>query len=68
MRLDTQGKLVTFLTQVEYYGLGLDYPGKYPSLIQSVTREDVLRVAKTYLRPEGVILVVVADLKETGMD
>jgi zinc protease len=53
---------------VEYYGLGLDYPGKYPSLIQSVTREDVLRVAKTYLRPEDAILVVVADLKETGMD
>jgi len=68
MRLDTQGKLVTFLTQVEYYGLGLDYPEKYPSLIRSVTREDVLRVAKTYLRPESAILVVVADLKEAGMD
>jgi zinc protease len=68
MRLDTQGKLVTFLTQVEYYGLGLDYPEKYPSLIRSVTREDVLRVAKAYLHPENVILVVVANLKEAGMD
>ena len=68
MRLDTQGKLVNFLTQVEYYGLGLDYVDTYPSLIQSVTREDVLRVAKTYLRPEAALLVVVADLKETGMD
>jgi zinc protease len=68
MRLDTQGKLVTFLTQVEYYGLGLDYPEKYPSLIQSVTREDVLRVAKAYLHPENVILVVVANLKEAGME
>jgi len=28
----------------------------------------VLRVAKTYLRPEAALLVVVADLKETGMD
>jgi zinc protease len=68
MRLDTQGKLVNFLIQVEYYGLGLDYPEKYPSLISSITREEVLRVAKTYLHPEHYILVVVANLKEAGME
>jgi len=68
MRFDTQGKLVTFLTQIEYYGLGLDYPEKYPSIIRYLTREDVLRVAKAYLRPENIILVVVANLKEAGME
>jgi zinc protease len=68
LRLDTQGKLASFLIQVEYYGLGLDYPQKYPSLIRSVTSEDVLRVAKTYLHPESYILVVVADLKDAGMN
>lgn len=68
MRLDTQGKLANFLTQVEYYGLGLDYPEKYPGLIRSVTREEVLRVAKAYLHPEDYILVVVANLKEAGME
>jgi zinc protease len=68
MRLDTQGKLANFLTQVEYYGLGLDYPEKYPSLIQSITREEVLRVAKKYLHPKSYILVIVANLKEAGME
>ena len=68
MRLDTQGKLANFLTQVEYYGLGLDYPKKYPSLIRAVTREDVLRVAKKYLHPEKYVLVIVANLKEAGME
>ena len=68
MRLDNQGKLVNFLSQVEYYGLGLDYPEKYRGLIQSVTREEILRVAKAYLHPEDYILVVVADLKEAGME
>jgi len=68
MRLDTQGKLVNFLTQMEYYGLGLDYPEKYPSLIRSVTREEILRVAKKYLHPEKYILVIVANLKEAGME
>jgi zinc protease len=68
MRLDTQGKLANFLTQVEYYGLGLDYPEKYPSLIRSITREDILRVAKEYLHPKTYVLVVVANLKEAGME
>jgi len=68
MRLDTQGKLVNFLTQVEYYGLGLDYPEKYTSLIQSITREEVLRVAKKYLHPKKYVLVIVGNLKEAGME
>ena len=68
MRFDTQAKLVSFLSQVEYYRLGLDYPEKYPSLIKSITREDVLRVAKKYLHPKNHILVVVANLREAGMD
>lgn len=68
LRLDTQEKLSNFLIQVEYFGLGLDYPGKYPSLIGSVTREQVMKVAKKYLHPEKYILVVVANLKEAGME
>ena len=68
MRFDTQGKLANFLTQVEYYGLGLDYPEKYPSLIRSITSEEVLRVAQAYLHPDKYILVIVANLKEAGMD
>jgi len=68
MRLDTQGKLASFITAVEYHGLGFDYASRYPSLIQSVTKGDVLRVAQKYLFPEKSILVVVANLKEAGMD
>jgi zinc protease len=68
MRFDTQTKLVNFLSQVEYYGLGLDYPEKYPTLIRSVTREAVLRVAQKYLHPDNHILVVVANLKEAGLE
>jgi zinc protease len=68
MRLDTQAKLANFLSQVEYFGLGLDYPKKYPNLIRSITREEVLRVAKKYLHPDNYILVIVANLKETGLE
>jgi predicted Zn-dependent peptidase len=48
--------------------LGLDYPEKYPSLIRSITREDLLRVAQKYLHPKNTILVIVANLKEAGME
>lgn len=68
MRIDTQAKISDFLLQVQYYGLGLDYPEKYPSLINSVTKEDVLRVAKKYLHPENSILVMVADLEKAKLD
>jgi len=68
MRIDTQEKLARFLGQVEYYGLGLDYPDRYPSLIGAVTRGDVLRVARKYLHPEKCLTVIVADLKEAGLE
>ncbi len=68
MRLDTQGKLANFLLQVEYYGLGLDYPARYPKLIQSVSREEILRVAQKYLHPDNYILAIVANLKAAGLD
>lgn len=56
-----------FLAQVEFYGLGADYPDKYASLINAVTAQDILRVAKQYLKPEGYVMVVVADLKKAGL-
>ncbi len=67
LRFDTQKDLAEFYAQVEYYGLGLDYPQRYPSFIESVTREDVLRVAKTYLHPDACILVVVGNLEEINL-
>lgn len=66
LRLDTNRKVASFLAQVEYYQLGLDYPERYPDLIGKVTREDVQRVATQYLHPEKLITVVVGNLKLLG--
>ncbi|MGD0230830.1 MAG: pitrilysin family protein [Syntrophorhabdales bacterium] len=67
-RFSTQSKIASFFAQVEYYGLGLDYPEKYPSLITAITREDVLRIARTYMHPDDAVTVIVADLKEAGLE
>ena len=60
-RLDTSRKIADFFSSVEFYGLGADYIEKYPSYINSVTKEDVLRVAKKYLDTEHYVLVIVAN-------
>ena len=61
LRFDTNSRLAGFFAQVEFFELGLDYPDRYPELIRKVTREDILRVAKRYLQPEKLIVVVVAN-------
>jgi zinc protease len=66
-RLDTNRKIADFLAAAEFYNLGLDYDKKYPNYINSVTKQDVLRVAKKYLTPETGVLVVVADQKKAQM-
>ncbi len=64
LRLETAGKLTSLLSRVGFYNLELSYFTDYPKYIEKVTREDILRVAKTYLHPEALTLVVVGDLAE----
>lgn len=68
VRYSTQKEIAKFFAQVEYFGLGLDYPHRYPDLINAVTREDVLKAAQKYLHPDHYVLVVVGNLKEAGME
>lgn len=64
LRIDTTGKLAALLSAIEYYQLGLDYFQKYPTYINKVTREDILRVAQTYLSPDHYAIIVVAKQSE----
>jgi len=68
MKIETSRRIADFLVAVEYYELGIDYIDKYPDYINSVTKDDVLRVARKYLDPENFILVVVADEEKTSIN
>lgn len=68
LRLDSQKELADFYSQVQYYHLGLNYPQRYPALINSVTRQDVLRVARAYLHPSKMLVVVVGNQEKIGLD
>jgi zinc protease len=67
-RLDTNRKIADFLSTAEFYQLGADYVRKYADYINSVSKEDVLRVAQKYLDPENYILVIVADQKKAELN
>ncbi len=67
LRMDTSAKIAAMLASIELYRLGLDYPQKYPELINKVTREDVQRVAKKYLHPDTMVIVVVANQEKAKL-
>ena len=58
LALETNAGVASTLVNMEWYGLGLDYLQRYNELIYAVTPEDVLRVARQYLRPDNSVLVV----------
>ncbi|MBI3759866.1 MAG: insulinase family protein [Deltaproteobacteria bacterium] len=67
LKLDSTRKIAGFLAQVEFYGLGRDYADTYAERINAITKDDVVRVAKQYLKPDDLILVVVGNLAETPL-
>ena len=67
LRMDTSAKIAGILVSIELYNLGLDYPQKYAGIINSVTREDILRVAKKYLHPDRMVIVVVANQEKAKL-
>jgi len=63
-KMDSVAKRAALLAYVELYGLGLDYPWRYPSLIKNLTPADLQKVAEKYLHPERYLLVVVGNKSE----
>jgi zinc protease len=68
LRFDSNRRVGAFLTQMEYFGLGLDYMERYADLIRGISREEVLRVAQSRLQPDKWIVVVVADQSKAGLN
>ena len=63
-KMDSVARRAALMAYVELYGLGLDYPWRYPSLIQNITTADLQKAAEKYLHPERYLLVVVGKKSE----
>lgn len=66
-RLETSRRIADFLAAKEFYDLGDDYIKRYSEYINSVTKEDVLRVAQKYLDPENYVLVIVGNKEKLDL-
>lgn len=60
---ETTGSIATQVVPIVLYGLPLDYYSGYVGQIERVTQEDVQRVARQYVDPANVVVVVVGDRK-----
>ena len=55
--LETNDGIAGTLLAIERYNLGFDYIRRYPALIRSVTPEQIVEAARTYLSTEAYALV-----------
>lgn len=62
-RFQKNSQIAEFLIEAEVYGLGFDFPEKFPELIRAVTIEDITRVARKYIDPVNVTTVVVGPVE-----
>jgi zinc protease len=56
--LETNGGIAAFLHTADVYDLGLDYDERLPGLIEAVTLDEVLGVARAFLVPARASIVV----------
>ena len=59
LRLDSNNKILNYLTFMQMEGLGVDYLATWPDKIRAVTYEAVHKAAQKRLKPREVITVIV---------
>jgi zinc protease len=58
LSLESNGGVAAALVNLERYDLGLDYYRRYPDLVQSVTRQEVLETAARYFDPDRLGIAI----------
>jgi zinc protease len=65
--LETNAAIANFLQTEEFFGLGLDYDVRLPSLLSAVTLEDANAAARRALDPEHATLVIAGPYEGPGI-
>ncbi|MBI1383616.1 MAG: insulinase family protein [Rhizobiales bacterium] len=66
LRFDTSSKIASQLLWIQIEELGIDYIDNRNGLIESVSMEDLRRVAKRLLRPDSLIVTIVGRPQGNG--
>lgn len=63
---DSPTKIVSTKVSHEFYGYPADYLEEYPKKIREVTKADVVRVARSHLRPDRMVVLWVGNPEAFG--
>lgn len=58
LRLESNEGIASNIHSMESFNLGLDYLANYDDMIYRITKADLLRAARNYLRPEQMVVAV----------
>ena len=64
--LESNAGVASALVNLERHQLGLDYYLRYPDLIRSITREQILNAAQQYLNPECLAIAIAGPSPDTS--
>jgi zinc protease len=64
-QLESNEGVAAVLGEIELYDLGLDYLDRYPSIIRSLTREQVVETARRWLRPDSLTTAIAGPARES---
>ncbi|HEX9985137.1 MAG TPA: pitrilysin family protein, partial [Thermoanaerobaculia bacterium] len=61
---DSRADVINQAMLLEFYGYPADFYTRYPSLVEKVTKADVERVARRYVNPNNLAVLVVGNEKD----
>jgi len=60
LRIDSNAKLLGYLSLIGFYGLPLDYLDQFPRKVSAVTRDDVRMAFQRHVKKDHLVTVIVA--------
>lgn len=61
LHIETPGQVASFVRTIALYGLEHDYYKRFPSMVRELTHADLLRAARRFMSPEGMVAVIAGD-------
>ncbi|WEJ62416.1 M16 family metallopeptidase [Thiomicrorhabdus lithotrophica] len=59
LRIDSNAKILGYISMIGFYGLPLDYLEWFPKQIEQVTKEDVLEAWNMHIKPDEMLKIMV---------
>ncbi len=61
LRIDSNGKILGYLSMIGFYGLPLDYLDWFPKEVEKVSKQDVLKAWQKHIQPDNMVKIMVGN-------